>query len=83
MSYGRTDRGQARGRAHRDRLGLRRRIRARRAPGVGGDLYGVKHAGTLEVGAPADLVLVHGDPLSDPRALWRVWAVYQRGERVA
>ena len=23
------------------------------------------------------------DPLSDPRALWRVWAVYQRGARVA
>jgi len=34
-------------------------------------------------GMPADLVLVHGDPLSDPRALWRVWAVYQRGQRVA
>jgi imidazolonepropionase-like amidohydrolase len=32
---------------------------------------------------PADLVLVHGDPLSDARALWRVWAVYQRGVRVA
>lgn len=49
----------------------------------GGALYGVDHAGRLEVGAPADLVLVHGDPLSDPRALWRVWSVYQRGERIA
>ena len=49
----------------------------------GGALLGVDHAGTLDEGAPADLVLVHGDPLSDPRALWRVWAVYQRGERVA
>lgn len=49
----------------------------------GGALFGVEHAGRLEPGAPADLVLVHGDPLSDPRALWRVWAVYQRGERVA
>lgn len=28
-------------------------------------------------------VLVHGDPLSDPRALWRVWSVYQRGVRIA
>ncbi len=49
----------------------------------GGGLYGVEHAGHLDEGQPADLVLVHGDPLSDPRALWRVWAVYQRGARVA
>lgn len=49
----------------------------------GGALYGVEHAGHLDEGQPADLVLVHGDPLSDPRALWRVWAVYQRGTRVA
>lgn len=49
----------------------------------GGALFGVDHAGRVEVGAPADLVLVHGDPLSDPRAMWRVWAVYQRGARVA
>ena len=33
-------------------------------------------------GGPADFVLVHGDPLSDPSALWRVWSVYQRGQRV-
>ncbi len=49
----------------------------------GGEVLGVGHAGRIEEGMPADLVLVHGDPLSDPRALWRVWAVYQRGERVA
>ena len=49
----------------------------------GGELYGVAHAGRVEVGLPADLVLVHGDPLSDPRALWRVWAVYQQGARIA
>ena len=49
----------------------------------GGDLYGVAHAGRVAEGLPADLVLVHGDPLSDPRALWRVWAVYQQGMRVA
>lgn len=49
----------------------------------GGALFGVEHAGRIEVGAPADLVLVHGDPLSDPAALWRVWSVYQRGMRVA
>jgi imidazolonepropionase-like amidohydrolase len=49
----------------------------------GGALYGVEHAGRVGEGLPADLVLVHGDPLSDARALWRVWAVYQRGVRVA
>jgi imidazolonepropionase-like amidohydrolase len=49
----------------------------------GGTLLGHEHAGRIEVGMPADLVLVHGDPLSDARALWRVWAVYQRGTRIA
>lgn len=49
----------------------------------GGEVLGHAHAGRIEPGMPADLVLVHGDPLSDPRALWRVWAVYQRGQRVA
>ena len=49
----------------------------------GGTLLGHDHAGRVEEGLPADLVLVHGDPLSDARALWRVWSVYQRGTRVA
>jgi imidazolonepropionase-like amidohydrolase len=49
----------------------------------GGELLGIEHAGRLREGDPADLVLVHGDPLSDPRALWRVWTVFQRGVRVA
>lgn len=49
----------------------------------GGELLGIEHAGRLQEGDPADFVLVHGDPLSDPRALWRVWTVFQRGERVA
>jgi imidazolonepropionase-like amidohydrolase len=49
----------------------------------GGELLGIDHAGRLQAGDPADLVLVHGDPLSDPPALWRVWAVFQGGERVA
>lgn len=49
----------------------------------GGALLGIDHAGRIAEGLPADLVLVHGDPLSDPRALWRVWAVYQGGTRVA
>jgi len=50
---------------------------------AGGELLGDDHAGRIETGMPADLVLVHGDPLSDSRALWRVWAVFQGGTRVA
>lgn len=50
---------------------------------AGGELLGHDHAGRIELGMPADLVLVHGDPLSDARALWRVWAVFQAGTRVA
>ena len=50
---------------------------------AGGELLGDEHAGRIAKGMPADLVLVHGDPLSDARALWRVWAVFQAGTRVA
>jgi imidazolonepropionase-like amidohydrolase len=32
-------------------------------------------AGVIRAGGPADFSLVHGDPLSDPTALWRVWRV--------
>ena len=62
--------------------GLTPRDALNAATRVGGSVLGQPHAGRIAEGAPADLVLVHGDPLSDPRALWRVWAVYQRGERV-
>jgi imidazolonepropionase-like amidohydrolase len=41
----------------------------------GGELLGESDAGSLREGGPADFVLVHGDPLSDPTALWRVWRV--------
>ena len=41
----------------------------------GGELLGEPTAGRIDVGAPAHLVLVHGDPLSDVDALWRVWLV--------
>lgn len=41
----------------------------------GGDLLGEPDAGRIREGGPADLVLVHGDPLSDPGALWRPWRV--------
>jgi imidazolonepropionase-like amidohydrolase len=39
----------------------------------GGELLGERDAGTIREGGPADFFLVDGDPLSDPRALWRVW----------
>jgi imidazolonepropionase-like amidohydrolase len=50
---------------------------------IGGELLGSPGAGTIVEGGAADLVLVHGDPLSDPAALWRVWRVYHRGARVS
>jgi|GEM_PF-4220574 len=39
----------------------------------GGTLLGEADAGVIRAGGPADFVLVHGDPLSDPAAMWRVW----------
>ncbi len=41
----------------------------------GGQLLGEPEAGVIKAGGPADLVFVHGDPLSDPAALWRIWLV--------
>ncbi len=41
----------------------------------GGELLGEPDAGVIREGGPADFSLVHGDPLSDPAALWRVWRV--------
>ena len=41
----------------------------------GGELLGEAEAGIIREGGPADFFLVHGDPLSDPAALWRVWRV--------
>jgi len=41
----------------------------------GGTLLGEPDAGVIRAGGPADFVLVHGDPLSDPAAMWRVWLV--------
>ncbi len=41
----------------------------------GGELLGEDEAGIVREGGPADFFLVHGDPLSDPSALWRVWRV--------
>jgi len=41
----------------------------------GGELLGEPDAGRIVDGGPADFFLVHGDPLTDPAALWRVWRV--------
>jgi imidazolonepropionase-like amidohydrolase len=41
----------------------------------GGTLLGEPEAGVIREGGPADFVLVHGDPLSDPAAMWRVWRI--------
>lgn len=49
---------------------------------IGGEVLGVPGLGTLAGGAPADLVLVDGDPLSDPRALRGVRAVFRAGVRI-
>ncbi|MCJ2531151.1 MAG: amidohydrolase family protein [Candidatus Thermoplasmatota archaeon] len=39
----------------------------------GGELLGEPEAGRIHEGGPADFFLVHGDPLTDSTALWRVW----------
>lgn len=41
----------------------------------GGELLGEPEAGTIREGGPADFFLIHGDPLTDPPALWRVWRI--------
>jgi imidazolonepropionase-like amidohydrolase len=50
---------------------------------VAADLLGVRdQTGTIEVGKRADMVLVDGDPHSDPAALRNIWAVFLGGRRV-
>ncbi len=41
----------------------------------GGELLGEPDARVVREGCPADFSLVHGDPLSDPTAMWRVGRV--------
>jgi imidazolonepropionase-like amidohydrolase len=45
----------------------------------GGELLREPDGGVIREGGPADFFLVHGDPLSDPAALWRVWRVAWAG----
>ncbi len=44
----------------------------------GGELLGEAEAGIVREGGPADFALIHGDPLSDPSSLWRVWRIAWR-----
>jgi len=44
-----------------------------------GEILGEPEAGQIREGGRADFFLVHGDPLSDPSALWRVWRVAWAG----
>jgi len=53
--------------------GVEPRVALAAATWRGGDLLGLPHAGRLAIGRPAHFSLVHGDPLSDPASLWRVW----------
>ena len=47
------------------------------------NLLGIQdQVGTIEVGKQADMVLIDGDPHSDPGALRNIWAVYLGGRRV-
>jgi imidazolonepropionase-like amidohydrolase len=41
----------------------------------GGELLGEPDAGIIRAGGPADFSLVHGDPCTDPTAMWRIWRV--------
>ena len=50
---------------------------------VAANLLGIAdETGTIEEGKQADLVLIDGDPLSDPAALRNIWAVFQAGRRI-
>ena len=50
---------------------------------VAAELLGIlDEAGTIEVGKQADMVLIDGDPFSDPSALRNIWAVFQSGRRI-
>lgn len=39
----------------------------------GGQLLGEVGAGRVTIDGPADFFVIHGDPLRDPAALWRIW----------
>jgi imidazolonepropionase-like amidohydrolase len=53
------------------------------ATGAAADLLGITdHTGRIEMGKQADLLLVEGDPTSDPGCLAAIAAVWRRGVRL-
>jgi imidazolonepropionase-like amidohydrolase len=67
-----------------ERSGLPVPLVMRMATAVPADALGLKHdLGTLAPGRIADVLVVRGDPLSHPRAMREVEAVYRGGNRVA
>jgi imidazolonepropionase-like amidohydrolase len=54
----------------------------RAATSNGAELLRLEDVGTIEVGKRADLVLVDGDPVEDPRALLGRKRVWRNGEPV-
>lgn len=61
-------------------LSLPEAVRA--ATSVAADVIGRPDIGRLREGARADVIALRGDPLSDPKALWAVAAVWKDGVRV-
>jgi imidazolonepropionase-like amidohydrolase len=64
------------------RAGLAPQAALAAATRAGGEVMRIAGLGTLEADAPADLVAVDGDPLSDVSALRRVRAVFRAGRRL-
>lgn len=60
---------------HLVRAGLAPHDALASATWIGGDLLGEPEAGRVRAGGPADFFFVHGNPLDEPAALWRVWKV--------
>ena len=54
----------------------------RAATANGAELLRLRDVGTIEVGKRADLLLVDGDPVEDPRALLGRRRVWQAGRLV-
>lgn len=66
-----------------ERLGLTMEASIWRTTGLAAEAIGLgNQIGTIEVGKTADLLLVGGDAVTDPRALLRVRSVYLRGHLV-
>jgi imidazolonepropionase-like amidohydrolase len=69
--------------AHLGTLGMSSAEALRASTSHAAAVCGLGHRkGRLEPGYDADVLAVHGDPLTDPAALHRIVAVYLRGTRL-